>query len=85
MHTKSRSKKHEPTIIPVAYLQEHGKDGLNKKLEKMTVDELKQMKKHFLSKPKKELDKIDREQMIQNLITYADTELKRGSKFLEDR
>jgi hypothetical protein len=51
----------------------------------MTDGELKQMNKLFLNKPKKELDKIDREQMIQYLIKYAETELNRGSKFLEDR
>ncbi|MBK1988416.1 hypothetical protein A0J48_012855 [Sphaerospermopsis aphanizomenoides BCCUSP55] len=85
VYTKSISNKYEPPIIPVAYLQEHGKDELHKKLEIMTDDELKQMNKLFLKKTKKELDKIDRDQMIQNLIKYAEIELNRGSKFLEDR
>jgi len=85
VRTKSRSNKYEPPIIPVAYLQEHGEDELHKTLETMTVDELKQMNKLFLNKQKKELDKIDREQMIQYLIKYAETELNRGAKFLEDR
>ncbi|TAE56522.1 MAG: hypothetical protein EAZ87_18135 [Nostocales cyanobacterium] len=85
VRTKSRSNKYEPPIIPVEYLKEHGKDELNKKLETMTVDQLKQMNKLFLNKQKKELDKIDRNQMIQDLINYAETELKRGNKYLEDR
>ncbi|MBE9237413.1 hypothetical protein IQ227_15600 [Anabaena aphanizomenioides LEGE 00250] len=84
-YTKSRSNKYEPPMIPVECLQKHGKDKLHKELEIMTDDELKQMNKHLLSKPKKELDKIDRKQMIQNLIKYAETELNRGGKFEEDR
>ena len=82
---KSRSNKCETLMIPVAYLEEYGKDELHKKLKRMTDDELKQMNKMFLNKQGKELDKIDREQMIQDVITYAETELNRGAKFSEDR
>lgn len=81
----TRSNKYEPSIIPVKYLQEHGKDKLYNELEIMTDDELKQMNKLFLKKTKKELEKIDRKTMLEDLVKYAETELNRGSKFLEDR
>lgn len=79
------SKKYEPSIIPVAFLQEKGKESLLEKLEIMTDDELKQMNQLFLKKTKKELEKIDRQTMIEYLMNYAERELNRGSKFLEDR
>jgi len=82
---KSRSNKYEPPIIPVEYLEEHGKDELHKKLETMTDDQLKEMNRLFLNKQRKELDKIVRKQMIQDLINYAEAELKRGDTYLKDR
>ncbi|NET01980.1 MAG: hypothetical protein F6K62_22760 [Sphaerospermopsis sp. SIO1G2] len=51
----------------------------------MTDDELKQMNKLFLKKTKKELEKSDRKAMLDNLVKYAELELNRGAKFLEDR
>lgn len=81
---RPKREKVTPPIVPVAYLQENGKEKLQNKLGDMTNDELKNTLRFFIKKGK-DIKTIQREEMITEIIKYAERELNRGSSFFDDR
>jgi hypothetical protein len=81
---KQKREKFAPPIIPVEYLQKNGEEELQRKLGDMTNDELKNIVRGFKLKVNN-IKTIQREEMITEIIKYAERELNRGSSFLKPR
>ncbi|MGA9378856.1 MAG: hypothetical protein WBV73_08820, partial [Phormidium sp.] len=82
-----RTRAKEPPIKPVEYLGENGNEKLHKELEKLTNDQLTNIIRFYKLKKAKDIKAIQtqREEMIKEIMKYAERELNRGSVFLKDR
>ncbi|WP_448572075.1 hypothetical protein [Trichothermofontia sp.] len=79
--SKSRSKKN--TFNAVDYLHEHNVSLLREELETKTDTELKQILQANSNKKAKDLKKIEREQLIDEIVENANRVLNQGSSFLQ--
>jgi hypothetical protein len=68
----------------VNYLQENGEEKLQEELNKKTDTELRQVLRSEGVKIGKDLKTIEREEMIQEIISNTKRRLKQGSAFLQD-
>jgi len=82
LETQSRSKKTD--FNAVSYLQDNGEDKLQEELNKKTDTELRQVLRSEGVKTGKDLKTIEREEMIQEIISNTKRRLKQGSAFLQD-
>jgi len=82
LDTQSRSKKTD--FNAVSYLQDNGEEKLQEELNKKTDTELKQVLRSEGMKTGKDLKTIEREEMIQEIISNTKRRLKHGSAFLQE-
>ena len=81
--SSSKSKSKKIIFNAVAYLHKHDESELRKELENKIDTELKQILQAESNKKGKDLKNIERQQLIDEIITNANCVLKQGSSFLQ--
>jgi hypothetical protein len=78
-----KSKPARSSFRSVDYLDQHGEEKLGQELNSKTDTELRQILKEESNRKVKDLKNIERQQLIEEIITNADRVLKKGSSFLQ--
>jgi hypothetical protein len=79
---ESKKKPKKNVFNAVGFLHENGVDKLREELEGKTDSELREILRSEGIKKGKELKSIDRQQMIEELISISGQRLSQGSSFL---
>lgn len=79
---ENKKKLQKDAFNVVGFLHEHGEDKLREELGIKTDSELKEILRSEGIKKGKELRTIDRQQMIEEIVTKSQRRLRQGSSFL---
>jgi hypothetical protein len=78
-----KSKPARSNFKSVDYLDQHGESKLREELNSKTDTELQQILKEESNRKVRDLRNVERQQLINDIITNADRVLKQGSSFLQ--